>query len=902
MRALLSLVSLSIVAGVGAVVAFADPPDPAPVDAAAPDAPPGDAGAPPADAPPPPPPQPQPPPPKPTTPPRVTKHVAPVYPDVPIEQRKPVDVVVHVELDAKGQVTSTNVVSAPNPLFDDLAITSAGSCQFAPAKLGTQPVAGALDVTVHFEPDANTPSELADETVEIHDRAPDEAEVLAKQDTSAADVHIAATPWRAVPRAGATDMLTIAPSVFLTKSGGSGDPEQIFLRGFDAREGQDIEMSLEGLPLNDVANPHGHGLVDMHFLMPEVVRNMRVEEGPFRAGQGDFAVAGSATFTLGLDDPGLQAKYALGSFGTQRGFVAWRSEHDPGTFVAAQVSDTDGYGANRAAHQGGAIVRWSGGVDPGHYGIAYRVLAGAWSEVFQSAGLLRADDIASGAIDRFGTYDPDQGGNSSRAFVIGGVTKEDHDHAWTFDVFGQLRSFDYRANYTGFLLDDRRPGESPHDQRGDLLEQGYHDAMLGARGEATTKWERGPIHGKWIAGAYSRMDLATGGAWRLRALDGAPYRTELDADTTQVDTAGYLAVETHALDDRLSVTAGVRAEGILYSVDDRCAHLDTWFPGAQTDDVNCPDRDRYGVVLREARRYAFGSGFGPRGTAKYDLISWGDHGALTLTGSAGRGLRSLEATSLSQGENAPLGRITSYELGSMVRRNELWGWFTGRAVGFYTHVDNDLVFDEGSGKNVFAGETKRWGGMLAGTVAAGGLAVNASGTYTYAVFGDGIPPTYQYYNSDRVPGKLVPYVPPFVSRADATYKWAPMDGMIVRHGLGVTYVAPRPLPQSEESDSVFTVDASTSARWKGFELGLAVENVLDRRYNLAEYNYSSWFPAVSGTPFPTRVPTRQVSPGAPRSISLTLTVFFDELLPHPHHPGDASKAEAKPVDKSPEAP
>ncbi|MCX5746362.1 MAG: TonB-dependent receptor plug domain-containing protein, partial [Proteobacteria bacterium] len=501
---------------------------------------------------------------------------APIYPDVPAAQRKPLDVIVRVDVGADGLPTAMRVTSKPRPLFDDLAVAAAGGYVFAPAHQGDEPVAGSLDVTIHFAPDA--PADAPDEIVEIKDRAPSDGEMLAKQEQSAADVHVSAAPWRAVPRPGAADLLTIAPSVFLTKSGGSGDPEQIFMRGFDAREGQDLEMSLEGLPLNDVANPHGHGLVDMHFMMPEVVRAIRVEEGPFRAGQGDFAVAGSATFTLGLDDPGLQARYTLGSFGARRGFVAWRAEHDPGTFIAATVSDTDGFGKNRAAHAGGAIVRLSEGT--------WRVLAGAWASTFADAGLLRADDIASGAVDRLGTYDDHQGGASSRAFVIGGFGKEDHDHAWGADVFAQLRTFDYRANYTGFLLDDRRPGESPHDQRGDLLEQGYRDTMLGARGEASTKFERWPFHGKWIAGAFARMDFATGDARRLRAIDAAPYRTELDADTTQVDSAGYLAVEAHALSERLTVNAGLRAEAIMYGVDDRCAHRDGWFPGAQIDDVN----------------------------------------------------------------------------------------------------------------------------------------------------------------------------------------------------------------------------------------------------------------------------------------------------------------------------
>ena len=152
------------------------------------------------------------------------------------------------------------------------------------------------------------------------------------------------------------------------------------------------------------------------------------------------------------------------------------------------------------------------------------------------------------------------------------------------------------------------------------------------------------------------------------------------------------------------------------------------------------------------------------------------------------------------------------------------------------------------------------------------------------MFGDDLPPTFQYFNSDRVPGKRMPYVPPLVTRVDATYQLAPHEDVTLRTGLGGSYVSPRPLPQSERSDAVFTLDASIAARWRGLELALAAENVLDRAYNLAEYNFSSHFPDVTGAAFPTRVPTRQVSPGPPRTLMLTLTVFARELLPRPRVP------------------
>src|SRR5205807_880832 len=81
---------------------------------------------------------------------------------------------------------------------------------------------------------------------------------------------------------------------------GAGDAEQVFLRGFDAREGQDLEFTVDGVPINDAGNLHGNGYADTHFILPELVRSLRVTEGAYAPQQGNFAVAGSADYQLGL--------------------------------------------------------------------------------------------------------------------------------------------------------------------------------------------------------------------------------------------------------------------------------------------------------------------------------------------------------------------------------------------------------------------------------------------------------------------------------------------------------------------------------------------------------------------------------------------------------------------------
>jgi hypothetical protein len=421
-------------------------------------------------------------------------------------------------------------------------------------------------------------------------------------------------------------------------------------------------------------------------------------------------------------------------------------------------------------------------------------------------------------------------------------------------------------NYTGFLLDDRRPGETDHDQRGDLLEQIYAARTLGARGRASRSFDLGPIAGLLQGGADGRFDDTHGEAHRLRDQDGAPYRTELDADVRQTNAAVWAQLGGVGW-DRVTLRLGGRVESFLYDLTDNCAAKDGWFAGIEENDVNCPDEDRYGVRLRSASRTAFGLGAAPRLTGEVKLSK-----ELAATASYGEGIRSIEAPSLSEDESAPFGRIEAEEAGLVWRHaGEKWAG-VHRLIAFGTHVDSDLIFDEESGKNVVAGETQRWGGLLDSQIYIGGFTARNSVTYTYAAFGDELPPTYTYYHSDRVPGALIPYVPPIVVRSDLSQRWSPFGKLQLSHGIGLDYIAPRPLPQSEFSDPVFTVDVGTSAQWGPVELGVSVTNLLNTRYALAEYNFASYFPDTSGADYPSRVASRQISPGPPRAVMVSLTI------------------------------
>jgi hypothetical protein len=183
-----------------------------------------------------------------------------------------------------------------------------------------------------------------------------------------------------------------------------------------------------------------------------------------------------------------------------------------------------------------------------------------------------------------------------------------------------------------------------------------------------------------------------------------------------------------------------------------------------------------------------------------------------------------------------------------------------RSIFFATLVDHDLIFDENVGRNVLGVGTHRVGWVGALRLTGSFFDESANLTLVRATYDD----THL----------LVAYVPGDVLRSDTSVfhelPWrigdAPVRGTL---GCGVTYVGPRPLPFGQDSDPIFTVDASATLSWTRFQIGLTSTNLLGTKYRLGEYNYASDFHSQAQ---PTLVPERMFSAGAPRGVFATFAI------------------------------
>ena len=795
-----------------------------------------------------------PPPVAPTTeePPRVTHQEPPIYPDVPKARQTLVDVVVHVEVDASGALTDSRVISQPNPPFDDLAIAAIGAWTFEPAKQNGLPVASHTNVTVHFDPKVT-----GGETITIKDRLSAIVRGHAKppsvgtQDVTTEAKHLAEIPHKE----GATGMLNWAPGFLLTNEGGEGHAEQIFLRGFDAREGQDIEMRVNGDVVNQVGNLHGNGYADLHFIIPELVQAVRVIEGPYDPRQGNFAVAGSADYELGLGKPGLTGSYELGSFGTRRALLLWGSpKGDAHNFGGVELYQTDGFGQNRDARRATALGQVESGI--GQDGL-WRLTTGAYLTDYHSAGVLREDDYAAGRKGFFDTYDFGQGGQATRAFVLGDVEFQHEDYTVHHQLSLTAQTMRLREDFTGFLLDQQTSFQQPHGQRGDLIDLESDGLTAQAQGWARREGKLRYLPQQLELGYFARVDRTSSQQYRIEAATQHPYSTEADLDAILGDVGLYAALNAK-LAPWLALRGGLRTDLFTYDVIDNCAAHDVAHPSKVNPpgDASCLSQEDFGHYRDPVQR---ASTSGAVMLPRVSLV-FGPWAGFAPSASFGEGVRSIDPSYISQDVKTPFARIQSFDTGVAYKGSPHDLDTTLRLSAFRTHVDRDLIFSETVGRNVLAGGTTRLGGSLSGRITGGWFDENASVTVVRSTFDD----THL----------LIPYVPDVVARSDSVVfgdlPWTvgdrPLHGLA---GLGVTFVGPRALPYGERSDTVLTIDGSASITWERYTLGVKVSNLLDTHYRLGEYNYASDFHSQGE---PTLTIAHQFTAGAPRTVLLHVEV------------------------------
>lgn len=218
---------------------------------------------------------------------------------------------------------------------------------------------------------------------------------------------------RPILRSG--EVLETVPGLIITQHAGGGKANQYFLRGFNLDHGTDFAIFLDDMPLNLPSHAHGEGYSDMNTVIPEFVRRVNFEKGPYYANIGNFGSAGAAhlEFFKTLSHNFLQIEGGTHTYG--RAVFGASQKLGPGNLLyGGEEYYYDGPWKHPDAYNKlNGILTYSQGDDADGFSITTRAYHGKWNS---------SDQIPVAAVPLvglFGALNPTDGGHSQRYSLQG---------------------------------------------------------------------------------------------------------------------------------------------------------------------------------------------------------------------------------------------------------------------------------------------------------------------------------------------------------------------------------------------------------------------------------------------------------------------------------------------------
>ncbi len=619
------------------------------------------------------------------------------------------------------------------------------------------------------------------------------------------------------PKNSAQDMLKMVAGLVIAQHAGGGKAEQIFLRGFDADHGTDVNLSVDGVPVNMVSHGHGQGYADLHFVIPEVIEGMEVYKGPYFAAFGDLATAGSVRLKTRESIENNLLSFEGGKFGTYRtlGMVRIPTQSlATSAYAAGEFYHTDGYFDTR--------------IDLNRYNVFGKLVSATgengklsvWASGFGSqwnaTGQIPQRAVEAGLISRFGSIDPSEGGKTERFNLhLGHLLTLDGRSTLHAQVFASRYQFRLYSNFTFFAVDS---------VNGDGIEQQDDRFLFGGQAEYTRQHSLGDLPAIGTIGASVRADVIDVQLFHQRQRER--LATEADALIHQ-NTLSLFAQEELHLSNRIRMQLGVRADFFSFDVEDRLAAV----PGHE------PAVVRRAVV-----------------TPKLNTVFSADQ-SLDVYVNFGGGFHSNDARAVVAGRaERTLPRAWGAELGVRFTPAPR----TSFAVAVWgLDLQNELVYVGDEGTTEISGATRRIG-----------LDGEARAQLTSWLFAD-VDLTLARGRFRDLPAgaDYIPLAPTLTANA----------GLTARHengfegSLRLRHISSRPANEDNTVTALgYTVfDASVAYRFAAYRLQVTAENLFNVRWNEAQFDTES---RLRGETAP--ISELHFTPGTPFNLKLKAEVSF----------------------------
>jgi len=662
-------------------------------------------------------------------------------------------------------------------------------------------ISGKNNIKIELQPDAS----ILKDVVVLTANTPTKFASLAKIDLDLKPVR------------NTQELMRVVPGLFVAQHAGGGKAEQIFLRGFDCDHGTDIQVSVDGMPVNMVSHAHGQGYADAHFIIPETVNNIDFGTGPYYAQIGNLNTAGYVNFTTYNNIPQSKIQVEAGRFNTYRTLAMLdllkKNKDKQSVYIAAELNYTDGATINKQHFNRFNVF--------GKYNLTLSsstqltASASAFKSKWDASGQVPTRAVDDGTIDRFGSIDPSEGGNTERYNANLNVSHTFNNHiTWNNQVYYSRYIFNLFSNFTFFLNDD---------VYGDGINQAESRNVFGYNTKINMKKNYGNLSINSTYGAGFRYDAILNSA-----LSHTVARTFLNnikkGDITEANLFAY-AQKQFSIGNWL-IDAGVRYDYLHFD------YLD------KLNAIQLPTQGKAIVSPKLNVQYTFNNK-----VQAYIKGGKGFHSNDTRVVVTNKGQEILPAA-------------YGTDLGVILKPTK--NLFINIAA-WYLWLDQEFVYVGDDGNVEPSGKTRREGvDIVARYQLNNHLFANANINFT------------KPRSIGTVKGEdYIPLAPTVTSTGGLFYK----NKLGFNGGLTYRYIANR---SANEDYSIIAkgytlFDASINYTKPKYEIGLAVENILNVNWNETQFATES---RLKNEPTGSSVTELNFTPGTPFFARIKLAVLF----------------------------
>ncbi len=615
------------------------------------------------------------------------------------------------------------------------------------------------------------------------------------------------------------EVLRMVPGLFIGQHAGGGKAEQIFLRGFDIDHGTDINIGVDGMPVNMVSHAHGQGYADLHFVIPELIDNVTFKKGTYYAEKGNFTTTGFVDFKTFNVLPNNSVKVEGGMFNTVRAVgmfnllnQATRAKGQS-AYIASEYMYTKGYFDNpQDFNRVNVFGKYAGALNKhNHLSFSASVFSSQWD----ASGQIPDRAVASKLIGFYGAIDPNEGGKTSRINVNGLLTTTlGNGSYFKNQVYYSRYGFELFSNFTFFKEDPINGDQIKQREKRDLLgyNGSYHKTFFAGNTEIVSE-----------IGANVRIDR-TQGSELSRTRDRTIVTNPMMLGNIAENNLAAYVSETFRFNSVFSINAGLRYD---------------YFHDAYTDKLNGNSKGKASADILSPKLSFY---YHPSPYAQFYLSSGkGFHSNDTRVVVPQNGL-----TILPPAYGSDLGTVLKPAKNLLVNAAVWWLW-----------LDQEFVYVGDEGVVEPSGKSRRYGADL--SVRYQPL------SWLYA----DVDLNYSHGRAVDAPKgeNYLPLAPKFTSIGGLTVKTKPGINVSLRY----RYMGDR--PANEDNSTVakgyFITDGFVGFNRKKYEIGLAIQNIFDKQWKETQFDTESRL-------FNEAAPVSEIhfTPGTPFFAKLSFTYLF----------------------------